>query len=216
MPRLTSHRHPGHLDPGRHGRRQRLVGAVMVCGLVLAACGGDDGGESGLADVQGVARDYCSALGNLVASVGEADRADSGFAPATRDSEALVEVIPDDAPDDITVYFVALTEMTELADVWENEVGGIKDEYVDDFQRLFGVVAGDPAASAAQYSREQCPDPDGVLSAFFGDDGGPLAAPPGDESPPETAGGAPAEGCERCSTTARSGPTNRSRLTSPR
>lgn len=165
----------------------------MVCGLVLAACGGDDGGESGLADVQGVARDYCSALGNLVASVGEADRTDSGFAPATRDSEALVEVIPDDAPDDVTAYFVALTEMTELADVWENEVGGIKDEYVDDFQRLLGVVAGDPAASAAQYSREQCPDPDGVLSTFFGDDGGPLAAPPGDESPPETAAGAPAE-----------------------
>lgn len=141
MPRLTPHGDPshlGHLDPGRRGRRRRLVGAVMVCGLFLAACGGDGGGESGL-------------------------------------------------------YFVALTEMTELADVWENEVGGIKDEYVDDFQRLLGVVAGDPAASAAQYSREQCPDPDGVLRAFFGDDGGPLAAPTGDESPPETAAGVPAE-----------------------
>ncbi len=165
----------------------------MAGGLVLAACGGDDGGGNGLADVQGVARDYCSALGELITSVGEADRTDSSFAPATTDTQALVEVIPDDAPDDVTVYFVALAEMTMLADVWENEVGGIEDEYVDDFQRLIGVVGGEPAASAAQYSREQCPDPDGVVTAFFGGDSGPLAAPPGDEPAPEPAVGGPVE-----------------------
>lgn len=190
MPRPTAH---GHHHPGRPDCRRRLLGAVVVGGLVLAACGGDDGGESGLADVQGVARDYCSALGDLITSIGEADRTDSSFAPATGDTQALVEVIPDDAPDDVTVYFVALAEMTMLADVWENEVGGIKDEYIDDFQRLLGVVAGDPAASTAQYSREQCPDPGGFLTTFFGAEGASMAAPTGDESPPETATGEPAE-----------------------
>lgn len=140
--------------PSYHRRRPLLL--ALVSFLVLASCarGGDD---RGLATARGVSRTFCQAFADLAASSKEAS-AGKGMAGVERDARAVLEVVPDDAPGEVADFFGALGEMAKLSQVWENPAtGGIKEEYVDDFQRLTGVVLGDEAKAAGRFVGERCP-----------------------------------------------------------
>lgn len=108
--------------------RYRLLLLALVSVVVLASCtrGGDD---RGLATARGVSRTFCQAYADLAASSKEA-KAGKGVAGLERDARAVLEVVPDDAPREVTDFFGALGEMAKLSQVWENPAtGGIKEEY---------------------------------------------------------------------------------------
>lgn len=191
----------------RMSRYRRPLGpALIVAALLLASCGGGGGGdgERGLAEAKGVSRTFCLALDELIGSYDEAARTESSFAAANRDIGALLEVLPDDAPDGVTAYFEALSEMTALSDIWDNpETGGIKEEYVDDFTRLTGAITGDAAVATVRFAGSRCPDraggsSDGPLARFFGSGtassgAATRPAPSGDVRPTVTTRREPAE-----------------------
>ncbi len=83
---------------------------------------------------------------------GQADR----VVAAARDSEALLEVLPDDAPGEVRAYFEALSESLRMDEVWKDpETGLIEDEYFDD------VVGGiqtmqDHEVAVGEYAEAQC------------------------------------------------------------
>lgn len=156
--------------------RYRLLLLALVSVVVLASCtrGGDD---RGLATARGVSRTFCQAYADLAASSKEA-KAGKGLAGVERDARAVLEVVPDDAPREVTDFFGALGEMAKLSQVWENPAtGGIKEEYVDDFQRLTGIVLGDEAKTAGRFVSERCPGTaiagEGPLSGLAGSSGRP-------------------------------------------
>lgn len=141
-------------------RPRRLACSVVMGALFLASCG-RFGDEQGQADVRGVGRTFCSALEDF-AAYADMELSDETLAAMGRDSQAIVEIIPADAPAEVSTYFAALPEMIELSRVWENpETGGIKEEYVDDFIRLLDATTGDPAAATESYARSTCQDPSG-------------------------------------------------------
>lgn len=142
--------------------RRRAPLLVLVGVLLLTSCarGGD---EEGVATARGVSRTFCRAFADLAVSANEAagvnDFGDRAVAERVeRDARAVVEVVPDGAPDQVAAFFGALDQMAELSPVWQNPAtGGIKEEYVDDFVRLVGVVTGDEATVTGRFVAEGCP-----------------------------------------------------------
>lgn len=110
-----------------------------------------------------MSRTFCRAFADLAVSAKEAagvnDFGERAVAKRVhQDARAVVEVVPDDAPGQVTAFFGALGEMAELSQVWQNPAtGGIKEEYVDDFGRLLGVVTGDKAKVTGRFVTDGCP-----------------------------------------------------------
>ena len=176
--------------PSVQRRRPLLLALVGV--LVLGACAGGDN-EEGVATARGVNPTFCRAFTDLIASSKETagkSLADGAVAKRLeRDARAVLEVVPDDAPGEVTTLLNALAEMAELSRVWQNPAtGGIKQEYVDDFQRLTGVLLGDEPKAAGRFVAERCPGMtipgDGPLKGLGGAGGAPG---PGGASPASSA-----------------------------
>ncbi|MDQ3462715.1 MAG: hypothetical protein M3471_06775, partial [Actinomycetota bacterium] len=160
--------------------------------MVLAGCGGGDR-EEGLAETEGVSRSLCAALGDLATSFmawataaeNQAERVAAGL-----DSEALLEVLPDDAPGEVRAYFEALSERLRMDEIWKDpEIGGIKDEYFDDF--LGGLqTMQDHEVAVGEYAEAQCSGgrggEGGWLGQFAGGGGASPGASPGSQGPAPT------------------------------
>ncbi len=136
--------------PCTHRRRPLLL--TLVGALLLAGCSGADD-EEGVATARGVDPTFCQALGKMLVTA-KVVKAGTGTARVPRDVvkvglerdiKAVLDVVPDDAPGELTAFLGGLREVAELSQVWDNPAtGGIKEEYVDDFQRLAGVLFDDP------------------------------------------------------------------------
>ena len=172
--------------PNVHRRRPLLLSLVGI--LLLASCAGADD-EEGVATARGVNPTFCRAFTDLIASSRAADEksiTDGAMGQRLeRDARAVLEVVPDDAPGEVTTFLGSLAELAELSQVWTNPAtGGIKQEYVDDFQRLTGVLLGDEPKAAGRFVAERCPGMaipgDGPLKGLGGSGGaaGPAGASP--------------------------------------
>lgn len=163
-----------------HPRRLALLAAFALA-LSLASCGGGDD-EQGLASARGVGRTFCDAFAELIGPGG--DRSSPEFLVRTEQAaEAALEVLPKGAPRELPEFLKAIAEMTSLSRIWENpETGGIKEEYLDDFQRLTAVTLGDAAKVAARFASEECSG----LPAVAGSTLGSLVQPSGGQTPGPT------------------------------
>lgn len=170
--------------PGRPARSRRLAWSTVLTGLALAGCGGGSG-EVGLAESQGVPGAFCDALDRMITTYDETTGPD--YSAAAGDGRALLEILPDDVPGTARQFFEAMIEMAELSPVWEKPEGGIKDEYLDDFDRLGQIVFSEKALTAAAYTQDTCPalpsGPDGSMRTLFTSEVVVPPASPGQAAP---------------------------------
>ena len=91
---------------------------------------------------------------------------------------------PTTPPDAVGEYIRAPREFVALSKAWENpQTGGIKQEYVGDFQRLVGVLE-DTTEPTARFVGDRCPGtrlPESLTSRL---DRAPSAAPGGQAQAP--------------------------------
>lgn len=177
--------------------RSRSLAGIALVAVLLASCAGDGDGEAGLATAKGVSRNLCRALEELAADFEKSDDIKADLPALKARGEAVLEVIPEDAPKAATEYFAAFVELTELGPIWENDKGGIKEEYVDDFTRLLTATTDDAARDTEIYLRGQCPAtserPGGGLGDFFRGGAGPVRGPSDRADAPTTVAPKPAE-----------------------
>jgi len=185
----SSHRH---VHPSRS-----LAGIALVAVLLLSSCAGDGDGETGLATAKGVSRNLCRALEDLATDVEKSDDIKADLPALKARGEAILEVLPEDAPKVATDFFAAFVELTELGPIWENDKGGIKVEYVDDFTRLLTATTDEARDDTEAYLRAQCPAtserPGGGLSELFRGGAGPVRRPADRVGSPTTVAPKPAE-----------------------
>ena len=117
--------------------------------MILVSCAG---GESEEVRTEKFCREFANVL-TVPKGAGSGDTADD----TEREAAAAVKVVPGDAPRAVADYIRATREFVALSKVWDNpQTGGIKQEYVGDFQRLIGVLE-DTTAPTAQFVGERCP-----------------------------------------------------------
>ena len=141
--------------------------AALAFALGLASCSDGDDVE-GLATARGVGRTFCDAFADLIAPSSER-ASPEGLVRTGQAAEAALEVVPKGAPRELSRFLEAIAEMTSLSKVWENpETGGIKQEYLDDFQRLTAVTLGDAAKVSARFASEECAGTPAVGASTLG------------------------------------------------
>lgn len=148
-------------------RRRRPLAGLLTGALLFVSC------ASGETEAGGIER-FCRAFTNVL-TVTKGAGGGATSADTERDAAAALEALSDAAPGAVKDYLGAARELSALSKVWENpQTGGIKVEYVDDFQRLVGVLE-DSTDATSRFVAERCPGaplPEAPLSRFGDSPGG--------------------------------------------
>lgn len=128
---------------------RRRLAPLLAGALILVSCAGRHGDAART-------EKFCRAFATMSATAAKAAR-DTGLrADLERDAAAALKALPDDAPDAVKDYLGTVRELSALSQVSENpQTGGIKAEYVDDFQRLVRMEGATKNATS-QFVAERC------------------------------------------------------------